>query len=312
MAVKEEAVKKRAREERFGDEEHKRRERTKKFGVDLTTAPSTPEEEPPAPKAKAAPKLIRGTAGKDAKPAEAEEPAKYEEWNPNKVVVTDFRGTLVPTGYLAGDWITEEDDVVPQASRQAVKRLTDAGFTVAILSYIGEQGDQSKRRREVLEQARVELAKWLGYATENPDKPTAGRIHATCCNAPTWALRKGQSRRTCKAQYLCRWGAPILLDDRSDVAADCEKAGTVVYQVCEEADRATGQQRTKNKHIWQSRVLTAEWSHESSWSFGEAVDKVLSDFQTGDIKEKLFDVDEAASVEWKEYRARHGLPSFTQ
>ena len=120
------------------------------------------------------------------------------------------------------------DGFIPSEHVRSVSLLISAGFVPWILSYIGNSGPDSQRRRFKLEKARRYLAKQLQYPTDCPAEPTQGKVFAYVCERKLYSDRY---RAGGKAEQLQRFGTDILLDDNSSICNEAEAWGYVAYQV---------------------------------------------------------------------------------
>ena len=148
----------------------------------------------------------------------------------------------------------------------------------------------------------------MKYQKRNPDVPTSGFVHATCCNRKVWK-DVNHNQAFCKAQVLTGWGACLMIDDNPDILTECESAGVVCWQVCEEADRETGQKRTKPKDVWRSPLFYNGdlGPHDASWSFPDAVEQIIRAGQGEQLWNKIGAALENIDQDWRAYRNAYGV-----
>jgi len=120
------------------------------------------------------------------------------------------------------------DGFIPSEHVRSFSQLIAAGFVPWILSFIGHSGPASQDRRFALERARRYLAKQLGYPTECPLEPTAGRVFAYICERK---LYNSRLRSGGKAEQLSRYSTEILVDDNASICDEAVSWGFVTYQV---------------------------------------------------------------------------------
>ena len=120
------------------------------------------------------------------------------------------------------------DGYIPAKHVRAVRALIAASFVPCILSYIGNDGQDSEHRRTRLEVARRSLANLLGYTTDCGSEPVAGKIFAHVCNRRLFSERWQSGG---KAECLVRFGTDILLDDNRAICREVTEWGLLAYNV---------------------------------------------------------------------------------
>ena len=114
-----------------------------------------------------------------------------------------------------------------QATVEAVYKLLAAGFTVWVLSYIGLGGPDSDSRRAACETLCKGLAQRCGLKyPASCIGPKNLYVHISDVR-----LYDRRSGREGKAGILREKGTRIIIDDRAEVAVECEAYGILTYQV---------------------------------------------------------------------------------
>ena len=151
---------------------------------------------------------------------------------------------------------------------RAIQQLRQAGFTVWVLSYIGKQGVDSERFRRNCNELCESLANQCGL--EYPvDHIKPKGLFVDIVTQRTYDRKTG---REGKAGVLRKRGTRILIDDRSQIAYECEQYGLLVYQVIPSSLR-------DKFPVYFPRCPELR-DHCPSEDLGEAVGKLLSDDRT--------------------------------
>jgi len=225
------------------------------------------------PKPKAAPKkwaVDEEEASPTAAPAGSLAPAACDVESPSSTeahraaqstcrVAVDFHGVLD---------LGARDNKPSELVVKAVQQLRQSGFTVWVLSYIGKQGKDSDRFRQNCDELCGNLAKLCGL--EYP----CSRIKpkGLFVDIITQRLYDRKSGREGKAGVLRQRGTRILIDDRAQIAYECESYGLLVYQVIPTSLR-------DQFPVYYPRCPELQ-DHCPSENLREAVDKLLSDDRT--------------------------------
>jgi len=110
---------------------------------------------------------------------------------------------------------------------EAVRKLLASGFTVWVLSYIGRQGPDSDSRRAACESLCRGLARQCGLKyPASCIGPKNLYVHITDVR-----LYDSRSGKEGKAGILREKATRIIIDDRAEVAVECEAYGILTYQV---------------------------------------------------------------------------------
>ena len=99
---------------------------------------------------------------------------------------------------------------LPYSFKEAVRKLTNAGFVVWICSHIGLNGERSDERRQQAERARRELAKFLRLDPAAPAGPSDAGVFCRIVDRRLWSKDKGGG----KAVELRKHETSILFDER--------------------------------------------------------------------------------------------------
>ena len=146
--------------------------------------------------------------------------ASVEQLAPSPIpVAVDFHNVL-------DGWSL--DGFFPSEHVRSISQLIAAGFVPWILCFIVHSDPAGQSRRFALERARRYLAKQLGYPTDCPTEPTAGKVFAYICERKLYNRRLQSGG---KAEQLVRYSTEILVDDNASICDEATAWGCVAYQV---------------------------------------------------------------------------------